>query len=132
MRRPRPDRALGHALSALDRMHPEDRAIILDALEPAERAGIEDLVAELSGRAPRDRAPEDASPAYQGVSPWLRARLDPEAKPGRGSGEFFILTEATRKALEQAAEPFRVERADAPPGGCLLGWVWGRFTGAAR
>lgn len=125
MKRPPPDRALRRAVADLARLHPDDLAVILDALEPAEKARIDALVADFAGR-------PDAEPVvtYEGVSPWLRVRIDPNAKGGRGKREFVLMTDAAREALVAAAEPFRAARPAAGPGRSLVGRIWEKLTGS--
>jgi hypothetical protein len=126
MPRLRPDRALKQAVTALARLHPDDLALILDALEPAEKARIDALIAGLGSGEP------EAEPvwAYEGVSPWLRVRIDPSAKAGRASREFVLMTDEARSALVAAAAPFRTQRAPAGPGRSLMAHLWGKLTGA--
>lgn len=132
MPRRRPDRALRRAVADLARLHPDDLGMILDALEPAEKARIDALVAEFSARpAPRPAAEPEAEPvwAYEGVSPWLRARIDPNAKAGRASREFILMTDEARAALVAAAEPFRTQRAASGPGRSLVSRIWEQLAG---
>lgn len=134
MSRPRHDRALRRAVTDLARLHPEDLAMILDALEPGEKARIDALIDEFAGK--------QATPAgtmlqphaeliwtYQGVSPWLRARIDPNARTGRRSREFILMTDAGHAALIAAAEPFRTSREQAGPGRSLVGLIRDRLGG---
>jgi hypothetical protein len=131
MPRPRPDRILRRALTDLARLHPEDLAMILDALEPAERARIERLTAELGERPTAAEAPE-AEPVwtYEGVSPWLRVRIDPNAKAGRAHREFVLMTDAARTALVAAAEPCKARRTASGPGRSLASRIWEKLGGA--
>lgn len=133
MRRAGPERTLRRAVAGLSRFHPEDLAMILDALEPGERAEIDRLLAELSGRPiPRQADEADPEPAwtYQGVSPWLRARMDLDGEPAKAGADFFLVTEAARSALLAAAQPFKVARSGCGEGGSLVGRLWGKLSGA--
>lgn len=120
----RPDRAVRRAVTELARLHPEDLALILDALGPEEKARIDALIAELGG----GTAPAPVF-TYEGVSPWLRARIDPDAKTGRARREFILMTPAAHAALVAAAEPFRTERTPPGPGRSLAGRIWERLAG---
>lgn len=130
MQRPRPDRAVRRAVTELARLHPDDLALILDALEPAEKARIDALLGELGNSRP---APVEPVPAwtYEGVSPWLRVRIDPGAKAGRASREFILMTDAARAALVSAALPFRTQGPPAGPGRSLIAHIWEKLTGRA-
>lgn len=135
MPHPRPDRALRRAVTDLARLHPEDLALILDALEPAEKARIDALIAGLGGRPAADDAAAPAAEAepvwtYEGVSPWLRVRIDPNAPTRRKNAEFILMTDAARTALVAAAEPFRTAGVPSGPGRSLGSRIWGKLTGA--
>src|SRR5438874_2364473 len=102
------DRALRRAVAGLARLHAEDREAILGALDATEKVRVEALVAVFAGRAAAEQPPE-AQPewAYESVSPWLLARIDPDDRRGaRASREFVLMTDASRGALREAAEPF--------------------------
>lgn len=132
MRRPPPDRALRRAVTELARLHPDDLSLILDALEPAEKARIDALIAELAGPGPGQTGGEPEPVwTYEGVSPWLRVRIDPNAKAGRASREFVLLTDAARAALVDAAAPFRTQRRPAGPGRSLMTQMWEKLRGAS-
>lgn len=132
MPRQAPDRALRRAATNLARLHPEDLAMILDSLSPHERARIDALIAGL-GDKPEPPAETAAPPppawTYEGVSPWLRTRLDPEAHTGRAGREFFLMTDAGRDALGAAALPFRTSVTPMGSGRSLLGRIWARLAG---
>jgi hypothetical protein len=130
MPRPRPDRALRRAVTALARLHPDDLSLILDALEPAEKARVDALIAQL-GSPPPAKAESEPVWTYEGVSPWLRVHIDPSARAGRANREFILMTDATRAALVTAAEPFRTQRAPAGPGRSLMTHLWEKLTGTA-
>jgi hypothetical protein len=128
MQRQRPERALRRAVTELARLHPDDLALVLDALEPAEKARIDTLIAGLGAPSP---PAAEAEPVwtYEGVSPWLRVRIEPATKPGRASREFVVMTEATHAALMIAAAPFRTERPASGPGQSLMSQLWRRLSG---
>ena len=128
MRHPRPDRTLRRAVMELARLHRDDLALILAALEPAEKQRIDALIAEVANPRPAQADPEPVW-AYEGVSPWLRVRIDPNAKAGRANREFVLMTEAARTALGAAAEPFRTQRVPTGPGRSLMTQIWGKLTG---
>jgi hypothetical protein len=120
-RRP-PDRALRRAVAGLARLHPDDVEAILGALAPAEKARVDALVAGFAGRDPAGEPPE-AEPewAYESVSPWLLARIDPEdRRSARAGREFVLITEASREALREAAAPFRKRVMPAARNGAAL------------
>jgi hypothetical protein len=126
MLRRRPDRALRRAVADLARLHPDDAGAVLGALDPEDKARIDALIAEFHGRpvpAPNPAQPAvEAEPAwvYEGASPWLLLRIDPNAKVGRAGREFVLMTDAARDALGEAAAPFRTEAAGAAHGRSLL------------
>lgn len=133
MRCRQPDRPLRRAVMELARLHPEDLAMILDALEPPERARIDVLIGELGGGSATHGVPvpaPDAEPVWtwQGVSPWLRVRIDPDARTGRSNPEFVLITDAARAALVAAAEPFRVSPDEAGQGRSLMGIIRDRLS----
>jgi hypothetical protein len=132
MSRRRPDSALRRAVTGLARLHPDDVEAILGALSPAEKSRVEALVAGFAGGGAADKA-TDTQPlwAYESVSPWLLARIDPDdRRSGRAGREFVLITDASREALRAAAEPFRKQVAPAAGGGmALLDQVWRLFTG---
>lgn len=135
MSRRRPERALRRAVTGLARLHPDDAAAILAALEPDERSRVDTLVAGLAGRAPAaDPAAPPAEPewVYDSVSPWLLARIDPDdRRAGRASRDFVLMTEAGREALRVAAEPFRKPAASAGRNArSLLDQAWRALTRA--
>jgi hypothetical protein len=108
MSRRRSDRALKRAVADLARLHPDDVEAILGALDPREKARVDRLVAGFSGPAPESVPPEDPVWVYEGVSPWLLDRIDPDAKTGaRPSRDFVLMTPASGEALRAAAAPFR-------------------------
>ena len=121
-------------MTELARLHPDDVAAILGALDPAERARVDALVAAFAGQAPGTAAPEpEPEWAYESVSPWLLARIDPEdRRSGKAGREFILITDASREALRAAAEPFRkrVSPGSARPAMALLDQVWRLFSGA--
>ena len=129
------DRALRRAVTRLGRLHPDDVEAILAALDPADRARVDALVAGFAGRQPVAEPPAEAEAewVYESVSPWLLARIDPEAKgAGRAGREFVLMTEAGREALRAAAAPFR-KPAPAAGGGkarSLLDQAWHLLSGA--
>lgn len=126
MPRRRSDKALRRAVTGLARLHPDDVAAILAALDPAEKARVDALMAGFAG-APVAAEIEPAAPAfaYEGASPWLLARIDPGAAPTPGkSRDFVVMTEAAGGALRDAAAPFRVA-IQANRGGTLLGRLFG-------
>lgn len=126
MPRRRSDRALRRAVTGLARLHPDDVAAILAALDPAEKARVDALMAGFAG-APVTPEQAPAAPvfAYEGVSPWLLGRIDPDAAPAPGKGrDFVVMTEAAGEALREAAAPFRVA-IQANRGGTLLGRLFG-------
>ena len=129
MQRPRPDRAVRRAVMDLARLHPDDLALILDALEPAEREKIDALIAEFGNKRAAEDNPEPVW-TYEGVSPWLRVRIDPSVKAGRASREFILMTDAACAALVTAAEPFRTQRAPSGPGRSLVTHLWEKLRGA--
>ena len=132
MPRPRPDRALRRAVTALARLHPEDLALVLDALEPVEKARIDALIAGFDGRCDPDAWPEAAAETvwtYEGVSPWLRARIEPAGNFERGSRQFVLMTDAAHAALLAAAAPFRTARTAGGPGQSLVSQIWRRLSG---
>jgi hypothetical protein len=134
MSRPRAERALRRAVAGLARLHPDDVAAILAALDPAERARVDALVGSFAGRAPAAE-PDEAQPewAYESVSPWLLARIDPDDRRSFKAGrEFILITDASREALRAAAEPFRkqVNPGAARPAAALLDQVLRLFSGA--
>jgi hypothetical protein len=102
--------------------------LILEALEPAEKARIDALIAGLDAPLP---SAEEAPPVwtYEGVSPWLRARIEPGANDKRGSREFILVTDAAHAALVEATAPFRTARAASGAGHSLAGRIWGRLAG---
>lgn len=130
MPRPAPERKLRRAVTALARLHPDDLALVLEALEPDERARIDALVAGLGQ--PEVPAGSEAEPvwSYKGVSPWLRARIDPDTKEGRANRDFILMTDEARAALVAAAAPFRTPAGTAGPGRSLLGQLWAMLGGA--
>jgi hypothetical protein len=110
MSRRRSDRALKRAVADLARLHPDDVEAILGALDPHEKERIDRLVAGFSGPAPESAPPEDPVWIYEGVSPWLLDRIDPDAKAGTRAGrDFVLMTPASAEALRAAAAPFRTE-----------------------
>ena len=132
MPRRRPDRALRRAVTGLGRLHPDDVEAILGALEPGDRARVDAIAAGFAGRSPpAEPAPEPEEPewAYESVSPWLLARLDPDDR--RAGRDFVLMTDAAREALRAAAEPFR-KQAFAPGGGkarSLIDQAWRLVAG---
>ena len=122
-----PDRALRRAVAGLARLHPGDAEAILGALDPAERARIEALA--LGGEDPA-AAPSEPEYAYDSVSPWLLARIDPQDR--RAGREFVLLTDASREALQDAAAPFRKQVSPSAPrrGRALLDQLWRLVSGA--
>ncbi|HEV2818511.1 MAG TPA: hypothetical protein VGW40_14960 [Allosphingosinicella sp.] len=133
MPRRRPDRALKRAVRGLARLHPDDVEAILGALDPGDRARVDAMVAGFAGRPlPVAAAPEPEQPewAYESVSPWLLARIDPDDR--RAAREFVLMTETGREALRAAAEPFR-KPVSAPGAGkarSLLDQAWRLVAGA--
>src|SRR5262245_50664998 len=119
MSRHGPERALRRAVAGLVRLHPDDVEAILGALDAAERARVDALVAGFAGRAPAAEPPQAAPEwAHESVAPWLLARLDPEdRRGGKAAREFVLVTEASREALRAAAEPFRRQVGPAGPRG---------------
>jgi hypothetical protein len=117
-------------VAGLARLHPDDVEAILGALDPAEKARVDALVAGFAGRAVDDNPPETPPVwAYESVSPWLLARIDPDDRRGRVGREFVLVTDASRAALREAAEPFRKQVMPAARGGmALLDQVWRLFT----
>jgi len=121
------DRALRRAVRGLSRLHPDDVEAILGALEPGDRARVDAIAAGFTGRPPAAAAapePEEPEWAYESVSPWLLARIDPDDR--RAAREFVLMTETGREALRIAAEPFR-KPAFAAGGGkarSLLDQAW--------
>jgi hypothetical protein len=129
MSRRHPDRALQRAVAGLARLHPDDAEAILAALDPADKARIEALAL---GDDPAAAAVEPEY-AYESVSPWLLARIDPEdRRAGRAGREFVLLTDAGRAALQAAAAPFRKQVSPGGPrrGRALLDQFWRFVTGA--
>lgn len=127
MPRPDPERALRRLVADLSRLHPDDSEAILATLAPDERARLDRLIAGV---------PEAAEPApvwrYEGVSPWLLDRIEPDMRePGRRGRDFVLMTPAATEALRNAAEPFRTQDGaardarGAPLVGRLLGWLSG-------
>jgi hypothetical protein len=131
MSRRGPDRALKRAVAGLARLHPDDVEAILGALDSREKSRVDALVAGLAGGAAAEDAAE-AQPewAYESVSPWLLARIDPEdRRSGRAGREFMLITDASRAALREAAEPFRKQKVPAANNGmALLDQLWRLFT----
>src|SRR5687768_10406850 len=101
--RPRPDRALKRAVADLARLHPDDVEAILGALDADERSRLDRIVAGSPETREPERAAEEPAWIYEGISPWLRDRLEPEGK----GGTFALVTPASVQALRAAAEPFR-------------------------
>jgi hypothetical protein len=132
MRRRRPDRALRRAVADLARLHPDDAGAVLGALDPDEKARIDALIAEFHGRPPAAEPAPEAEPvwAYQGASPWLLLRIDPNARVGRAGREFVLMTDAARDALREAAEPFRTEAARTAHNHSLLDRLFQKLAGA--
>ena len=131
MPRPPAERALRRAVAGLARLHPDDVAAILGALDGPERARVDALVANFAGQAPVAAVPEpEPEWAYESVSPWLLARIDPESRRGGKAGrEFVLITDASREALRAAAEPFRKQVTPAARKGMpLLDQVWRLFA----
>lgn len=129
-RRP-PDRALKRAVAGLARLHPDDVEAILGALDPAEKARVDSLVAGFAGVAAVENLPETQPLwAYESVSPWLLARIDPDdRRSARAGREFVLITDASREALREAAEPFRKQVTPASRNGiALVDQVWRLFT----
>lgn len=122
MSRRRSDRALKRAVADLARLHPDDVEAILGALDPPEKARIERLVAGFpGGPAPASAPPEEAPWIYEGVSPWLLDRIDPDAKAGaRAARDFVLMTPASGEALRAAAAPFRARSAGRDGRGATL------------
>lgn len=127
MSRHNPERALRRLVADLSRLHPGDAEAILAALDADERARLDRLVA---GGA----EPTDAEPAwrYEGVSPWLLDRIEPETRePGRRGRDFVLMTPAASEALRAAAEPFRTQSGNGGDAhgttlvGRFLGWLSG-------
>ena len=118
-------------MAGLARLHPDDVDAILGALDPAEKARVDALLSGFAGRAAAEN-PSETQPlwAYESVSPWLLARIDPEdRRSGRAGREFVLITDASRKALREAAEPFRKQVTPAARNGmALLDQVWRLFT----
>lgn len=129
MPRPQPDRVVRRAVMSLARLHPDDLALILDALEPSEKERIDALIAAFGGPRPSQTEPELVW-TYEGVSPWLRVRIDPTAKAGRANREFILMTDVARAALISAAAPFRTQGVPTGPGRSLAAQVWEKLTGA--
>jgi hypothetical protein len=131
MSRRQPDRALRGAVAGLARLHPDDVEAILGALDPAEKARVDVLVAGLAGRVATENPPE-AQPewVYESVSPWLLTRIDPDdRRSARAGREFMLITDASREALRAAAEPFRKQVTPAARNGmALLDQVWRLFA----
>jgi hypothetical protein len=121
MSRRRSDRALQRAVAGLARLHPGDVEAILGALDPREKARIDRLVAGFSGApgAEDEPAPEPIW-TYEGVSPWLLDRIDPDARVGRPGGDFVLVTAASAEALRVAAAPFRTEGGGRSKRGATL------------
>lgn len=135
MSRRRSERALVRAVADLARLHPDDVEAILGALDPHEKARIDRLAAGLSGRAAaEDEADEAPVWAYEGVSPWLLERIDPDAKPGARAArdrDFVLMTPAATEALRAAAAPFRSEAGGkGSRGATLLGRAMDFLAGA--
>lgn len=121
-----PQRALRQAAGDLARLHPDDATAILAALGPEERARFERAVA---GEPEPEAEPETWS--YEGVSPWLLERIDPDAKPRRRGGPFILMTGAATAALRAAAEPFKT-RTSTPGrrrGASLFGRLFDALAG---
>ena len=118
-------------MAGLARLHPADVEAILGALDPAEKARVDALAAGFAGGAAAED-PAEAEPlwAYESVSPWLLARIDPDdRRNGRAGREFMLITDASREALRAAAEPFRKQvKPAARNGAALLDRVWRLFT----
>ena len=120
-------------MAGLARLHPDDVEAILGALDPAEKARVDALVAGFAGRAVDDNPPETPPVwAYESVSPWLLARIDPDdRRADRSRPEFVLMTETASAALRGAAEPFR--RPANPAGGgkarSLLDQAWRLLAG---
>jgi hypothetical protein len=132
MSRRRPDRALRRAVADLARLHPDDAAAVLGALDLDEKAKVDALIADFQGRPLAVAPAPEAEPvwAYEGVSPWLLLRIDPDARVGRAGREFVLMTDAARDALRRAAEPSRTERTGGAHGHSLLDRLFQRLAGA--
>jgi hypothetical protein len=132
MPRREPDRALKRAVADLARLHPDDVEAILGALGPAEKARMERLVAGLPAPGP-DEAPVEPAWTYDGVSPWLLDRIDPDAKAGSRAGrDFVLMTPASGAALRAAALPFRTRHGGEDGRGATLLARLAAFLGGAR
>ena len=122
MSRRRSDRALKRAVGDLARLHPDDVEAILGALEPHEKARIDRLVAGFSGTAAAAAGEPEQEPVwtYDGVSPWLLDRIDPDARSSRAGRDFVLMTPASGEALRAAAAPFRTQSGSQSGRGATL------------
>lgn len=112
MIRRRPERDLERAVAGMARLHPDDVEAILDSLEPHERRRVQALLAgpDAAETIAEPAPAQEPKWAYEGVSPWLLDRIDPEGKAGRRPGRGFVLmTPASTEALRTAAAPFRAD-----------------------
>ena len=105
------ERALKRAVADLARLHPDDVEAILGALDATEKTRVERLVAGFAGGPPPEPSPPDEPVwTYEGVSPWLLDRIDPEARSGARPGrDFVLMTPASAEALRAAAMPLRTQ-----------------------
>lgn len=127
------ERLLRRAVADLARLHPDDVEAILGALDADEKARVETLVAGLAGGPPAaDAPPREPVWTYEGISPWLLDRIDPDAKAGARPGrDFVLMTPASAEALRAAAAPFRTEESGRGRGGAtLLDRAMDFFSGA--
>jgi hypothetical protein len=120
---PRPDRALRRLVADLSEARSEDVAAVLAQLDPAQRRKVEALLIAYRGggvAAPVQvvaHAPPAPDP-FEGVSPWLAARLS-ERRPLRlaadtaGPGLEHAMTAPALAALRSVAAEVRPEAA--PP-----------------
>jgi hypothetical protein len=126
------DRALRRAVAGLARLHPDDAEAILAALDPAEKARVDALVSDFAGHGAAENPPEPQPEwAYESVSPWLLARIDPDdRRRSRQAGrEFVLITDTSREALREAAAPFRRQVNPASRNGmALLDQLWRLFA----
>ncbi len=125
MSRRRRERALRRAVADLARLHPGDVEAILGALDAAEKARVEALVAGFAGgppaEAPPPPPPEEPVWTYEGLSPWLLDRIDPEGRSGTRTGRGFVLmTPASTEALQAAAMPLRSQAQSGDGRGATL------------
>lgn len=119
---PRPsDRALRKLVTDLAERPKADVRAILAGLDLAQRARVEQLMAEFAGAPARPAQPALPSINTEGLSLWLASRVSTAA--GDAKADDFTMTSRTLVALREAAASVGIERRPAAATSTGLGQV---------